>query len=1284
MSSGNTGTADGTGRRTTPPGLRLHLLGGFRAEREGGAPVADRWPRPSARRLVELLAVSPGRTRHREEIIEMCWPETAGTPAALGSLRVALHAARRALEPELPPRATSAYLVSEGALLRLPTETVWIDADHAETLAEQALHTTDHHPPPSTPTDRPPHTETPARPTPRTAHTPRAESLAARTPHSRGRTEPGPHGRRTTARPPHSGTTDQPSPAAPSADQAPHTGNPADRTPHTGHPTEPAPHAGNTPKQAPPARPPAEQAQPAGSVAERTFYAGTGAERTPWAGSTVELARALEAFRGELLPEHRYTPWVQARRERLDALRDSVRLALAEAWLADGETERAAAVARAVLADSAAEERAHRVLIGASLRQGMRRRALAQYHQCRRALDAEWGVLPGPETEALHRAALGTDTPSVRHHPAPVRPTPPPAVLRSLSEAPFVGRRAELERLLNPARPALSVVGGEAGIGKTRLAAEAARRAAANGAAVLWGAGHDEGPQAPYGLFVEALEGWLAGRSTTDRARIGAEYPELAALLPALGQVGPGPGRAGGPEYERERIFSAVSGLLTIAAAPGTAGGAGALVVLDDVHAADLASLRLLARLARRTPSPSAPRLRFLATYRPEDLPETDPRRALLDTLVRQGTAHRLRLRRLGRGECLALAAGAMPAAPDTQAALHRVWELSLGHPLFALELAKAPAQSPAGPEDLTAPEGIRLLVDARLSRLSPAARRVIEVVAVASGGVATLAEVEELAEAGAPGSATVTPSTGVVDGIEAALAAAVLEERSVPADGVAVPGLGFRHPLIRLVCREGLSQARRRQLHAAYAESLLRRRPGAVDAVAAHLAGADDPRAADHLHRAARRAAAVGADDSADHYYGELTARLDAVAVEAARIRLDHAAVLRRMARHEDAVRVLREALTDLRRHGTPAEQAAAAAQLAECLARTGAPREGLRLLDTHRPPQDAPPRVHAAHHLARGLLCFVTGDYEGSLTAARTAERTAATADGEAGASAHLARALAQQSTSLALTGRLPQARAAADAALPHAEAHGDPRLLAAVLSILREHARRSGRLHEAVATGRRALDLADRCGDPEAAAFERANLAEVHLLLGEFTEAAALATEAVDEAQAHAGWCLPYALTALARVQLRGGPRRPGLPGTRELLTRAAHCLTRRPDRQAEYEVRTAQAELALRDVRPDRALTLLSEVSGTGVPVLAAWAHLTAGEPARAAQVAAAEAARAAGAGEAVTECEARTAQAAALALLGRTEEAAGCATRVRELAETLPYPTVLRRVAYAKP
>ncbi|MGW7204223.1 AAA family ATPase [Streptomyces sp. NPDC054837] len=1148
MSSRNAETADGAVRRPARPVLRLYLLGGFRAERTDGAPVADRWPRPSSRRLVELLAVSPGRVRHREEIIEMCWPDTAGTPAALGSLRVSLHAARRALEPELTARTPSSYLVGEGALLRLAPDTVWIDADEAETLAERALRT----------------------------------------------------------------------------------------------------------------------------------------------GTTAHLAAALEAFTGELLPEHRYTPWVEARRERLDALRDSVRLTLAEAYLADGATERAAATARRILADSAAEERAHRVLIGAYLHQGMRRRALAQYHQCRRALDAEWGIRPGPETEALHRAALGTSMTDVRR-PAPAGPASPPAVLDTLAASPFVGRRAELERLLDPTRPALTVVGGEAGIGKTRLAAETARRAAADGAAVLWGASHDTAEQAPYGLFVEALEGWLAGRPAAERARAGAEYPELAALLPSLGQIGPAPGRGGRPEYERERIFAAVSGLLASAAAPG-----GVLVVLDDVHTADTASLHLLSRLARRTQGSA--KVRFLATYRPEDLPEPDPRRTLLDTLVRQGTARRLHLPRLDRTDCLTLAADAMGGDGDSTT-LERVWELSLGHPLFAVELAKA-TSGMSGYEDLTPPEGVRLLVADRLSRLSPAACQVIETVAMACGGVAALTDVQEVAGATAE----------VADGIDAALAAAVLEERPVPTDGRTVPGLGFRHPLIRLVCRERLSVARRRLLHAAYAELLLRRRPGAVDAVAAHLTGADDPRAAGHLHLAARRAAAVGADDTADRYYGELTARLDAVAVQAARIRLDHAAVLRRMARHEDAARVLREALTDLRRHGSAEEQVRVAAQLAETLARTGAAGEGFALLDTYLPGDRTPAETLAAHWMARGVLCFVTGDYEGSLRAARTAEKNAGEGDAVRGAGLHLfaapprgatghndpapangghtphglrARALAQQSTSLALTGRLPEALAAADAALPHAEAHGDPRLLAMVLSILREHARRSGRLREAAALGRRALDLADGCGDQEAAAFERANLAEVHLLLGECDEAAELAADAVAEAQAHSGWCLPYALTALARVQLRGGPR-PALPDPRELLTRAAHCVSRRPDHQAEYEVRTAQAELALRDVRPDRALALLATVSGTGVPVIAAWAHLTAGDPARAARLAAEEAVRAAGAGEAVTECEARTAQATALAVLGRADEAGRCAARVRELATALPYPTVLRRVSHANP
>lgn len=91
-----------------PPMLRIRLLGGFRLVREDGAPPVERWSRPGARTLVKLLALAPDHALHREQVMAACWPH-AELRSALGSLRVALHTARHALEPELPPRGTSAF-----------------------------------------------------------------------------------------------------------------------------------------------------------------------------------------------------------------------------------------------------------------------------------------------------------------------------------------------------------------------------------------------------------------------------------------------------------------------------------------------------------------------------------------------------------------------------------------------------------------------------------------------------------------------------------------------------------------------------------------------------------------------------------------------------------------------------------------------------------------------------------------------------------------------------------------------------------------------------------------------------------------------------------------------------------------------------------------------------------------------------------------------------------------------------------------------------------------------
>ncbi|MFJ9176675.1 ATP-binding protein [Streptomyces sp. NPDC102360] len=1107
------------------PQLRLHLLGGFRATRDGGPEPAERWPRPSARTLVKLLAVTPGHRLHREQAMDICWPD-ADPSAATGSLRVALHAARHALEPELAPRAASSYLLSDGGMLSLDPATVRIDADAAQAAAEAAL-------------------------------------------------------------------------------------------------------------------------------------AGGGA---------AELARALGLFTGELLPEDRYAGWAEERRGRLALLRERLLLGLAEAHLAAGAAADAAAAAEQVLATSPAEELAHRVLIDASLRQGLRRRALHQYHACRETLDTELGVRPGPETERLHRAALAAE-------PAPVPVTTTlPSPLRTAPATPLHGRDAVLGRLLAAGGPPVVLLTGEPGVGKTRLVGEAARRAAGSGTAVLWGGGQDAEGHTPYGVFAEALDGWLAEHDAAERARVGAEYPELAVFLPSLGQIRTSGERS--PEEERDRLFRASAALLG-----DLAGARPVLVVLDDLHAADTGSYQLMSHLARRTADRGI-RLRFLATYREEELPEDDTRRSILTFLSRQRLAVREELGPLDRAACLAVArdaatraegagrAGGPAVAGDTAARAtaaragqaERVWELSLGNPLFALELARDLA---AGPTGAVAPQGVRELVADRLVRLDPDARRLVEALSVA-GGEAALSELLDVAEHGLR-----PPVTGAAaaDGVERAIGASLVEERQVVVAGRPEPGLAFRHPLVRLTCYERLTAVRRRQLHGAFAQAVLARRPDAVDALASHFARADDPRAAEYLRRAAERAAALYANDTADRYYRDLVARLD---VDAARARLAHSQVLARMGHFEEAAEALRQALAEFVRRGAHDDAVLTAARLAESLVRTGALDAAADALRAHPAAPATAPEPLAVHHLSHAMLHSVRGGYDDGHAAARRALDAARRVPGVRGQGL-LARSYALQATNLGLSGRLTEAREAGDRALAPAEAYGDPTLLGTVLSTLRENARRHGRLREAVESGERALDLADRSGNPTAASFERLNLAELHLLLEEFEEATALAEASVTLAEGDGAWCLPYALATLALVRLRTGDT----SAAAELLDRAAPAADHLGDRQARSEVGAARAELSLLTGHPEAALRTLSACPDEA-PTLTAWAELGAGRPEAALELATAEATRAARTGERLAEVEAHLAHAAALSHLSSPTAATHALTRAMTLAQSLPYPAGLRR------
>ena len=118
------------------PQLRLRVLGGFRAERAAGS--VGGWQRRSAKSLAKLLAATPGHALHREQVLDMLWPG-ADLESALNSFGKALHAARRALEPELLPRASSSYLRLTDSVIALDAEHVWVDSDQFELLADGAF-----------------------------------------------------------------------------------------------------------------------------------------------------------------------------------------------------------------------------------------------------------------------------------------------------------------------------------------------------------------------------------------------------------------------------------------------------------------------------------------------------------------------------------------------------------------------------------------------------------------------------------------------------------------------------------------------------------------------------------------------------------------------------------------------------------------------------------------------------------------------------------------------------------------------------------------------------------------------------------------------------------------------------------------------------------------------------------------------------------------------------------------------------------------------------------------
>ncbi|MCA1817784.1 MAG: hypothetical protein LC746_15585, partial [Acidobacteria bacterium] len=124
---------------TTPSVLEIRLLGPFRITVDGRAVEARRWSRRKPKLLVKLLALQPHQQLHREQAMELLWPDS-DLEAAGNNLHKAIHMARHALEPELQPAADSHFILTQGQQIVLHApKRLWVDVEAFEQAATEAL-----------------------------------------------------------------------------------------------------------------------------------------------------------------------------------------------------------------------------------------------------------------------------------------------------------------------------------------------------------------------------------------------------------------------------------------------------------------------------------------------------------------------------------------------------------------------------------------------------------------------------------------------------------------------------------------------------------------------------------------------------------------------------------------------------------------------------------------------------------------------------------------------------------------------------------------------------------------------------------------------------------------------------------------------------------------------------------------------------------------------------------------------------------------------------------------
>ncbi|MFC7449803.1 BTAD domain-containing putative transcriptional regulator [Rhodococcus daqingensis] len=543
----------------------------------------------------------------------------------------------------------------------------------------------------------------------------------------------------------------------------------------------------------------------------------------------ARLDEALALWRGPAFAEVADEPWAVAETARLHELRLVARELNVATGLRLGHPATVVPEAERLTRDAALREEGWRLYALALWSSGRQADALAALRSARATFADELGLDPSPDLVVLEEAVL-TQRTDILHAAVPPPPadtpgpeaTAPPLPKNGPRATTFVGREGELSALLAAAGEAaadgvrVALVTGEAGLGKSTLLEHLGARLEQDGWLVAAGRCPDVDSAPPAWAWVEALR----------KVAVSVPPGEFADdLTPLLSDSAAGNGDAAAGRF---RLRQAVWNWLSAAAADRPV-----VVVLDDLHSADSATLELLGGgVGARAP------ILVVAAYR------ADESERLTETLGSLARTAPLRLDLPGlNGDAVAELVRAECEADD--AIVAGIAERTGGNPFYVRESARLLNGEGALIALSEVPEGVRDVLRRRLARLPESGVSVLRLAAVA-GRESSVDVLVRAADA---------DEDGVLDALDAGVIAGLLDE----------PGPGrvrFVHALVRDTLVTDVSRVRITRMHARIAAAL--EGSGDIAALAHHYARAGSPKAVGYCVRAAELAEARYAHDVA------------------------------------------------------------------------------------------------------------------------------------------------------------------------------------------------------------------------------------------------------------------------------------------------------------------------------------------------------------------------------------------------------------------------------------